>query len=217
MGDMGDIGDSIRPENSLSPSLSRSGEPETGHMQPHITGQRGNLADRDHSNDSNDTYDSIAASSFTDGLETNATSGDCEKMVEKWRLIRRADKLRPRKKVTDATFAVFDQRLTSSCRSTPLMACILHCLVKITPVSLTPLSRVSEPLRLLGLLPLAYRPNVQLQRLSRRPRGEDETTMFSFNVQITRRLLPPRIHNQLSQLLKPPWGRSQTRSHHLQV
>ena len=70
-----------------------------------VFGRREKVLDRDSSTDSDSTYDSTSASSSRNEQETVRADSDCDRMVEKWRLIRLADKLRPQKKVDAASVA----------------------------------------------------------------------------------------------------------------
>lgn len=94
---------SLGPENISSPPLSRPGEPESGNELPHANGQRPRTPNWDVSDDS------TSASSSSDELETDKNGGDCDNMIEKWRLIRLADRQRSQTKVADAQFALSHQ------------------------------------------------------------------------------------------------------------
>lgn len=83
----------LEPENPSSPPLSRPGNPESGNQPSHATSHRPRIADWDISSDS------TSASSSSAELETDRNSGDCDKMMEKWRLIRLADRQRSQTKI----------------------------------------------------------------------------------------------------------------------
>ncbi len=89
----------LEPENSNSPSLSGPDKPESVHQPAYPTGQSVNLAIWDNSTDSVDSSYSTSASSSTSEIETGKNDDRCDKMVEKWRLIRLADKSGRQKRV----------------------------------------------------------------------------------------------------------------------
>ncbi len=91
----------LEPESSFSPSLSGPDKPESAHQPAYPTGQSVNPANWDNSTDSADSNYSTSASSSTSEAETVRNDDRCDKMVEKWRLIRLADKTGRQKKVDD--------------------------------------------------------------------------------------------------------------------
>ncbi|KAF6219701.1 hypothetical protein HO133_004170 [Letharia lupina] len=101
------IANGLGADNSSTPPLSRSGKPESGDKPPYVIGQRVELPPAHESNDSTDSYTSTSASSSTDELETDGKDDDCDRMVEKWRLIRLADKTRVQKKKIYPTHEVY--------------------------------------------------------------------------------------------------------------
>ena len=102
------IANGLGADNSSTPPLSRSGKPESGDKPPYVIGQRVELPPAHESNDPTDSYNSTSASSSTDELETDGKDDDCDRMVEKWRLIRLADKNSvQKKKVAEAGIGTF--------------------------------------------------------------------------------------------------------------
>ena len=92
---------SLGPESQLSMPLSRPGIPDSGNEESYIASQHVKLPHWGDSNDSDDSYDSTSASPSSEERETNGNGGNCDKMVERWRLIRLADKNTPPNKVDD--------------------------------------------------------------------------------------------------------------------
>lgn len=88
----------LESEDSFPPPLSRPGKPESGSEQPYCTDQRLKLSVWDEPTDSADSHGSTSMSTSSDELETDRNGDNCEKMIERWRLIRLADKDRPKKK-----------------------------------------------------------------------------------------------------------------------
>ena len=102
----------IRSEIPLSPPLSRPGNHEPVNKPLHATNQREQLPVWDVPSDSAESGDSTSASASSLEQETSKNGGDCDQMIEKWRLIKLADKNRARKKVADAKADIPDQKLT---------------------------------------------------------------------------------------------------------
>ena len=96
---------SLGPESQLSMPLSRPGIPESGNEESDIASQNLKPPHWDDSNDSDDSYNSTSASPSSEERGTDGNGGNCDKMVEKWRLIRLADKNTPPKKVDDVKAA----------------------------------------------------------------------------------------------------------------
>ena len=91
----------IGTELPLSPPLSGPDKPESGNELQHTSHQRQKLQVWDVPSDSVESQDSTTATSSSAGQEIDTDGGKTEKMIEKWRLIRLADKNRARKKVAD--------------------------------------------------------------------------------------------------------------------
>ena len=88
----------IEPDESFSPPLARPDNPESGNKTPYTTGQLVNPSEWDVSNNSADSHDSTSASSTSDGPDTNMNRDNCERVIEQWRLIRLANKTRPKER-----------------------------------------------------------------------------------------------------------------------
>ena len=90
----------IGPEIPISPPSSRSDELESQNMALHITDQRGKLPVWDVPDDSTESHSSTSASPSIAEQESNRDDGGArDRMIEKWRSIKIADKNRARKKV----------------------------------------------------------------------------------------------------------------------
>ncbi len=98
---MDDITDGFGPESISSPPSSHAVRPESVTQPLNNTEQRVNLQDWDISTDSADSQVPTSTSPSSNELETDKNDNACEKMIEKWDLIRHADKNRARKKVND--------------------------------------------------------------------------------------------------------------------
>lgn len=88
-----------QPENSISPSLSHTAESESVSKPEYATGQIAKMPDWNVSNDLAESNNSTSASTFSNETQTIRNDDDCDKMVEKWRLIRLADRNEAQKKV----------------------------------------------------------------------------------------------------------------------
>ena len=88
---------SVEADESFSPPLVRD-NPEFGNKSPYATGQLVNPLEWDVSTNSADSHDSTSSSSSSDGPDTDMTRDNCERVLEQWRLIRLADKNKPKKK-----------------------------------------------------------------------------------------------------------------------
>ena len=87
------------PENSISPSLSHTGESGSVSKPEYATGQSAKMPDWNVSNDSADSNYPTSASTSSNETQTIRNDDGCDKMVEKWRLIRFADRSGAQKKV----------------------------------------------------------------------------------------------------------------------
>ena len=101
--------DGFGPELSPTPPLMRTGNRDPDDKPLPINDQHQTLPNWDLPNDSADSQDSISSSSSIaeQEPEMNGNGGDCDRMIEKWRLIKLADKNRAQKKVTEAQAAVY--------------------------------------------------------------------------------------------------------------
>lgn len=91
---------SVGPEIPISPPSSRSDELESQNMALHVTDQRGKLPVWDVPDDSTESHGSTSMSpSVAERESSRDDGGACDRMIEKWRLIKIADKNRARKKV----------------------------------------------------------------------------------------------------------------------
>ncbi len=99
---MDDITDGFGAESISSPPSSHPVRPEPVTKPPNATEQRVNLQEWDVSTDSADSHVPTSTSPSSNDLEIDKNREACEKMEEKWRLIRLADKNTARKKVDDA-------------------------------------------------------------------------------------------------------------------
>ena len=88
---------SVEPDESFSPPLMRDNQ-EFGNKSPYTTGQLINPLEWDVSNSSADSHDSTSSSSSSDGPDTDMTGDNCARVLEQWRLIRLAEKNKPKKK-----------------------------------------------------------------------------------------------------------------------
>ena len=96
------MADPIGPEIPISPPSSRSDELESQNMALHVTDQRGKVPVWDVPDDSTETesHSSTSASPSIAEQESNRDDGGArDRMIEKWRSIKIADKNRARKKV----------------------------------------------------------------------------------------------------------------------
>ena len=92
----------IGPEIPISPPSSRSDELESQSMPLHVTDQHGKLPVWDVPDESTDSHSSTSASASEAEQESNRDDGGArDRMIEKWRAIKIADKNRARKKVSD--------------------------------------------------------------------------------------------------------------------
>ena len=93
----------VGPEIPISPPSSRSDELESQSMALHVTDQHGKLPVWDVPDESTDSHASTSASSSVAEQESNRDDdgGARDRMIEKWRAIKIADKNRARKKVSD--------------------------------------------------------------------------------------------------------------------
>ena len=88
---------SVEPDESFSPPLVRD-NPEFGNKSPYATSQLVNPLEWDVSTNSADSHESTSSSSSSDGPDTDMNRNNCERVIEQWRLIRLADKKKPKKK-----------------------------------------------------------------------------------------------------------------------
>ena len=90
--------------NSVSPlPLSHPGDTVRENSPLRESGERTQSSDWDVPNDSAESHDSTSATSSSAIQEPESNSGNCDEMIEKWRLIKVADKTRAaeaHKKVT---------------------------------------------------------------------------------------------------------------------
>ena len=92
----------IGPEIPISPPSSRSDDLEPPNMPLHVTDQRGKLPVWDVPDDSTESHVSTSASPSIADQESNRDDGGAsDRMIEKWRSIKIADKNRAQKKVSD--------------------------------------------------------------------------------------------------------------------
>ena len=91
----------IGPEIPISPPSSRSDELEASSIALQVTDQRGKLPVWDVPDDSTESHGSTSASPSIAEQESNRDDGGArERMIEKWRSIKIADKNRPKEKVS---------------------------------------------------------------------------------------------------------------------
>ena len=88
---------SIEPDESFSPPLVRD-NPESGNKPPYTTGQLVTPLEWDLPDNSADSHDSTSASSSSDGPNTDMNRDNCERVIEQWRLIRLANKNKPKER-----------------------------------------------------------------------------------------------------------------------
>lgn len=102
-GSMDVIHDILGLDKSSSAPLSYPTEMDPGDQVLQATDEREQMHHWDVSNDSATSHDTTSASPSSSEVETDRNEGRCDEMIEKWRLIRLADKNRARKKVTDVS------------------------------------------------------------------------------------------------------------------
>ena len=90
---------STGPEIPISPPSSRSDDLEAPNMALNVTDQRGKLPVWDVPDDSSES--SSASPSIAEQEGDRNDNGARDRMIEKWRLIKLADKNRAQKKVSD--------------------------------------------------------------------------------------------------------------------
>ena len=96
----------IAPEIPISPPSSRSDELESQNMALHGSHQNGKLPVWDVPDDSTESHSSTSASpSIAEQGGNEDDGGARERMIEKWRSIKIADKNRAQKKVWDGEVA----------------------------------------------------------------------------------------------------------------
>ena len=104
---MDDLPSSLVPGGPLSPPLPRPNKPE---LEPQdATDQRSKRPHGEDSNEPDDWLDPTPAIPSSNEVETERNDDDCQDMVEKWRLIRQADKNSAQKKVADAEVALLSR------------------------------------------------------------------------------------------------------------
>ena len=96
------IANSLGTNISFSPFFSHPGKPESGNKSPSAIDQCVGLSGHIDVDNSADSHESTSASSSSDEEETVGKDDDCDKMLEKWRLIRLSDRNKAQKKVDDA-------------------------------------------------------------------------------------------------------------------
>ena len=89
-------------EASSSLQSSRPGKPDAEDRPKYNTDQRAQVSAWDLSNDSADTHESSSTSASTAEQDIERDGGEYDRMIEKWRMIKFADKNRSKKKVADA-------------------------------------------------------------------------------------------------------------------
>lgn len=89
-------------ESPFSPPPSRSGRPESENQPQSTAGQPVGTVGWDTSNDTDNLLDPRPTGPSSNQLNSNNNSAGCDKMVEKWRLIRIADRNQSKRKVADA-------------------------------------------------------------------------------------------------------------------
>ena len=95
--DMDSRDGSIEPDESFSPPLVRD-NPDSGNKSPYTTGQLVTPSEWDLPGTSADSHDSTSASSSSDGPNTDMNRDNCERVIEQWRLIRLANKNKPKER-----------------------------------------------------------------------------------------------------------------------
>ena len=91
------------PEIPISPPSSRSDELESQNMTVHVTDQHRKLPVWDLPDDSTESHGSTSMSPSVAERESHIDDGGArDRMIEKWRSIKIADKNRAQKKVSDA-------------------------------------------------------------------------------------------------------------------
>ena len=91
----------VGPEIPISPPSSRSDDLESQHMTVHVADQHGKRPVWDVPDDSTESHVSTSASpSVAEQESTRDDGGASERMIEKWRSIKIADKNRAQKKVS---------------------------------------------------------------------------------------------------------------------
>lgn len=93
------IASAFRPDTSFSAFFSRSGESEPGNKSPSASTQHVELPNHIDVDNSDDSSESTSASSFSNEAETVRKDVNCDKMIEKWRLVRLSDRQKAQKKV----------------------------------------------------------------------------------------------------------------------
>lgn len=92
----------IESDVPIAPTLSRPHRPEPGNKSLQSTDQRAQLPVWEVPDDSAESHGSTSASSPSAEQETNKDAHDpCDRMIEKWRLIKVADKNRAQNKVAN--------------------------------------------------------------------------------------------------------------------
>lgn len=98
----------IGPDVPIAPTSSRPHNPEPGNKSLQSTDQRAQLPMWEVPDDSAESHSSTSASSPSAEQETNKDAHDpYDKMIEKWRLIKVADKDRAQKKVTNVNVRIY--------------------------------------------------------------------------------------------------------------
>ena len=90
----------FRPDTSFSAFFSRSGEPGSGSKSPSAITQHVEQPDHIEMDNFDNSSESTSASSCSNEAETVRKDDSCDKMIEKWRLIRLSDRQKSQKKVT---------------------------------------------------------------------------------------------------------------------
>lgn len=100
----GDVG----PDLPIAPALSRPHRPEPGNKSLQMTEQRTQLPVWEVPDDSTESHDSTSASSPSLEQETHKNDDrECERMIEKWRSIKAADKNRAQRKVAHVSVRIY--------------------------------------------------------------------------------------------------------------
>ena len=92
----------FRPDTAFSAFFSRSGESESGNKSPSATNQNVELPGHINMDKTDESSESTSTSSFSNEAEIVRMDDNCDNMIEKWRLIKLADKQKAQKKVADA-------------------------------------------------------------------------------------------------------------------
>lgn len=98
----------IGPDVPIAPTLSRPHRPEPGDKSLQSLDQRAQLPVWEVPDDSAESHGSTSASSPSAVQETNKDAHDpCDRMIEKWRSIKVADKNRAQKKVANVNVRIY--------------------------------------------------------------------------------------------------------------